>query len=63
MNNTIKIISAIISLILFLGSLICVVWSFFIPHFGMSIVCLALAFVFGYFVYTDYKGFFKQKAD
>lgn len=57
--KTIKIISAVISLLLFLASIGGFVWSFFIPHIGMGVVSAAFAVLFGIFVYKDYQFFFE----
>ena len=60
MNSTVSIVMAIATLVTFLLCVAGIVWSFFIPHFGMGLVCAALAILFGFFVRNDYYKFFQQ---
>ncbi len=63
MNQTVRIILAIATLLTTLGCVGLAIWSF-IAHTPvlLGITCLMLAFGFGIFVVKDYEYFFGKKS-
>ena len=61
--NIIRIILIIVTLVIMIACLCRVVFALTIPHFGMAVVCLALAVSFGFFAYRDYQYFFGAKSN
>ena len=61
MNNIFRIVTAIISLLLFFACLAAMVFAITIPNTVMFLTSLLLSVVFGYFVYADYVEFFVNK--
>jgi len=65
--NPIKVISMIVTVILFLCGILLCGWSLFLgPHWGMLVCCVALTVMIGYFVYADVlylKKYFTEKSN
>lgn len=61
MTRTIKIIVAVATLLTTLAMLGFTIFGLTIPHWGLTITCLALTILLGFFVRNDYYYFFQKK--
>lgn len=63
MSRTIRIITAIATLLTAAATLGFSIFALTIPHWGLFATCFVLTGMFGLFVYHDYQYFFGKKND
>lgn len=61
MNKTLRIILAVLTLLLLLGSLALAIFAITIASIGMCVTAMAFGVLFGLFCYHDYQFFFGKK--
>lgn len=61
MNNVLRIILAVLTLLSALGMLGLSIFAITIPHIGLSLTCFVLAVGLSLFCYRDFQFFFGKK--
>lgn len=60
MNDKLRTVFMVVTVLLFFACLAGMVWAMFIPSVLMCVTCGLLGALFGFFAYTDYVKLFKK---
>ena len=59
-HNTIKIITAIVTFLVGLVSVLMAFWALKESYWGLSVICILISMIFSYFSWLDYNKLIKK---